>query len=209
MSNELDKRSISRRGALSVISRSVCAAVSLPRPGRAASRVAITLTGLAPAGAEQGASSATFFTKSQMETLAALSESIIPADQHSPGAKAARVDQYIDEIVGTSDNATKKFWIEGLSAVDGIASWHSGKAYVKCSPSQQLEILQELSLGEGHPSTLEERFFVAIKRATVDGYYNSEVGIHEDLQYQGNEALPEFEGCAHKSQFLTGTTHDE
>jgi hypothetical protein len=60
-------------------------------------------------------------------------------------------------------------------------------------------MVRKMSLGEGNPSTLEERFFVAVKRATVDGYYNSEIGIHQDLQYQGNTFLPEFKGCTHAS----------
>jgi hypothetical protein len=46
--------------------------------------------------------------------------------------------------------------------------------------------------------TLEERFFVAVKQSTVDGYYLSDVGIHQELQYQGNAVLAEFPGCTHE-----------
>jgi hypothetical protein len=33
------------------------------------------------------------------------------------------------------------------------------------------------------------------KTATILGYYTSEIGIHQDLHYQGNKMLPEFVGC--------------
>jgi hypothetical protein len=40
-----------------------------------------------------------------------------------------------------------------------------------------------------------ERFFAATKRATVHGYYTSEIGIHQELRYKGNQILAEFVGC--------------
>ena len=41
-----------------------------------------------------------------------------------------------------------------------------------------------------------ETFFVMAKQATIHGYYTSEIGIHKELQYKGNQMLPEFVGCA-------------
>ncbi len=32
---------------------------------------------------------------------------------------------------------------------------------------------------------------------TVDGYYTSKIGIHQDLEYKGNTAISEFPGCTH------------
>ena len=204
MPKKQGKRTISRRGALSVISGSVCAAINLPRSGGAATWIAAPGPGIPRVA---GDARDAVFTKPQMETIAALSEVIIPTDQHSPGAKAARVDQYIQEVVGASDAATKEFWIDGLSAINKLATGQHCTEFTNCNPKQQAEMLQKLSLGEGHPTTLEERFFVAVKHATVDGYYNSEVGIHEDLQYQGNTMLGEFPGCAHQSH-APGRTAD-
>ena len=48
-----------------------------------------------------------------------------------------------------------------------------------------------------NPATLEERFFAALKRMTIEGYYTSAVGIHQDLNYQGNTAMADFPGCSH------------
>jgi hypothetical protein len=57
--------------------------------------------------------------------------------------------------------------------------------------------LAQLSEQEEHPETTQARFFVAAKEATIDGYYTSAIGIHEDLQYQGNSYLLDFDGCNH------------
>jgi hypothetical protein len=35
------------------------------------------------------------------------------------------------------------------------------------------------------PATPTERFFVLAKEATVNGYYTSEIGLMQDLKYQG------------------------
>ena len=40
-----------------------------------------------------------------------------------------------------------------------------------------------------------EAFFAATKRATIHGYYTSEIGIHKELRYKGNQILAEFHGC--------------
>jgi hypothetical protein len=189
------KSVISRREALSVISGSVCSAITLPSAAHSASLLQ-NLPGSTPISGSGKVSGV--FSKAQLETVATISELIIPADEHSPGARAARVDEYINDVVGISDAAHKQFWVEGLAAIDQRAVNQHGKGFTACSADQQEAILQELSQAEGHPSTLEERFFVAIKLASVDGYYNSSVGIHQDLQYQGDDVLAEYPGCTHE-----------
>ena len=54
-----------------------------------------------------------------------------------------------------------------------------------------------ISKNEKSPQSLEERFFRAIKNLTIDGYYTSKIGIHQELQYKGNTYLKEFKGCTH------------
>src|SRR5262245_10322072 len=58
------------------------------------------------------------FNNQQLKTIAALSENIIPTDSHSLGAKAAHVDEFVNEIVSASGQATQKLWLDGLAAVD-------------------------------------------------------------------------------------------
>src|SRR5262245_42133458 len=59
-----------------------------------------------------------FFTAAEMASIAAMSDLIIPADEHSGGAKEANVAAFIDLMVGTSPAEVRKLWREGLAAVD-------------------------------------------------------------------------------------------
>ena len=136
---------------------------------------------------------AKFFNAGQMALIATVSELIIPTDDHSKGAIDAEVPEFIDLMIGESSAETKKLWTDGLAAVDKMASGGFNKA----AKDRQVAILTEISKNEMKPSTLEERFFKAIKNMTIDGYYTSKIGIHDELQYKGNTYLKEFKGCTH------------
>jgi gluconate 2-dehydrogenase gamma chain len=138
-----------------------------------------------------------FLNVEEFDTLAAISEAIIPTDDHSPGARDAGVPLYIDAVLTESEDEQRIFWKQGLAAVNRLAEKSYGRRFSACAASQQEELLLKISANEESPATPEERFFVAAKRATIDGYYTSEIGIHKDLEYQGNAMLEEFEGCAH------------
>jgi hypothetical protein len=61
--------------------------------------------------------------------------------------------------------------------------------------SSLADALARAAAGEANPQTDLERFFVTLKQMTVNGYYSSEIGIHQDLEYQGNTYLAEFPEC--------------
>jgi gluconate 2-dehydrogenase subunit 3-like protein len=138
-----------------------------------------------------------FFTALEMKTIDALSEIIIPADEHSGGARAARVVDYVD-ITVSANHAIQEHWRRGLAALDETCKRRYLKNFVDSSPSQQAALLEELSAGEDAPASLMEEFFVTAKKATVEGYYTSAIGIHNDLEYQGNTVVANFEGCTHQ-----------
>ena len=198
--------SLSRRALLKIVAGSAGAAVSLRdlRGTGTAPEVCASLkagvigveTGSASAVAESPAFSPKFFSSQQVQTLSAISDLIIP-DEHSPGARAARVHEYMDTVVGGSDSKTKQLWTNGLAALDAAANVEHSKIFVECTPAEQVALLERVCKNEDHPETIEEKFFVAVKRATITGYYTSEIGIHEELEYQGNAALLDFPGCQH------------
>ena len=88
-------------------------------------------------------------------------------------------------------------WIAGKITQYGHGVCAQNGADCDCAPDEQVALVEKIAQNEEHPSTPEERFFVAAKRATVDGYYTSAIGIHQDLEYQGNTAVAEFPGCTH------------
>ncbi|MBA2355097.1 MAG: gluconate 2-dehydrogenase subunit 3 family protein [Luteitalea sp.] len=134
-------------------------------------------------------------TAAQYATVDAFSDAIIPTDAHSPGARAARVADYIDLLLSESDEPLRNTWTMGLQALDTAATTKFKAPFVKLTAPQVQQLLTEISVNEAEPKTPVEQFFRTTKDATIRGYYTSEIGIHKDLQYKGNQYLPEFVGC--------------
>ncbi len=141
---------------------------------------------------------AKFFNANQMTLIATISELIIPTDDHSPGAIAAEVPEFTDLMVSESPAENKKLWTDGLAAVNKMSQDKYKATFDKASKEQQVELLTEISKNEMKPQTPEERFFKTIKNMTIDGYYTSKIGIHQELKYKGNTYLKEFKGCTHQ-----------
>lgn len=198
MSEERDHVSrLTRRRALKKIAGTAGAAVAFPILSNGAPAREANSSAAVRAAADVPRYAPNFFHADQLETIASLAEMIIPADEHSPGAREARVHEFIDAMVTESSKARKDLWAGGLEAVDRMAALEYQKKFVECAPNQKMELLKKISENEGHPETPEEHFFAAIKNATIAGYYTSAIGIHRELEYQGNTALGEFEGCGH------------
>jgi hypothetical protein len=138
-----------------------------------------------------------FLTAAQYATVDVIAETIIPADDHSPGARAARVADYIDLLLSESSPDVQKAWLTGLADLDGLARTRGGRPFAEIGPDQALALLTDLSRQEEKPTNTLEQFFKDAKDAAISGYYTSEIGIQKELQYQGNRFLTEFVGCTH------------
>ena len=147
-------------------------------------------------GASAPKSSGKFFTPAQHAYVEELSETIIPADGHSGGAKAAKVADYIDQRLRESrDEEEKAMWQEGMRLVDLMSRHFHGKSFVESSSDQRFEVLKVLSDNYNMRELPEVRFFQALKHMTTQGYYTSKIGIHDELEYKGNRILQEYVGC--------------
>jgi hypothetical protein len=127
-----------------------------------------------------------FFTEEESRLLDQLMEMILPADDHSPGAHEARTNLFADLMVATSSDAVKKQWRDGLQLLREEAA-----------ASSLADALHKAAAGEESPTTDLERFFVPLKHMTVNGYYTSETGIHQEMEYIGNTYLAAFPECTH------------
>ena len=195
-----DKDELTRREAIKSISAGLGVIASLPvlsRPAGAQKMAAHEHSHAGQATAPRKSEPLKFFTEEENRAVVEMSERIIPADDHSPGAKAAGVAAYIDLIVSESTELTKQSWREGLAAINRMSSDKFGKPFAESTADQQIELLRAISKNERSPETVEERFFRTIKYATIDGYYTSEIGIKQELHYKGNAYLKEFTGCTH------------
>jgi hypothetical protein len=188
-----EKQGLNRREALKGIATGIGVGASLPILGQNALAQHEGHGAAKAATAKKAPAKLKFFTAAEFAAVGEISELIIPADERSGGAKAAEVPAFIDLMVSESPQETKDLWRKGLAAMNTKASG----SFVKASKDQQIAMLTEISKNEMKPATLEERFFKAIKNLTIDGYYTSKIGIHDELKYKGNTYLREFKGCTH------------
>lgn len=185
-------RSVSRRTAIKALGASGAAAF-LPWLSEENAQAFATLQ------ATKAPPSLKVFTPPQYAAVETLVEAIIPADERSPGAREARVADYIDLALSESEDTQRQQFLEGLSALEAEATTRNGVALAKMTPAQVETLLTDISRNErpaeGVEPTPVEKFFVTAKNATIHGYYTSEIGIHKELRYKGNQILAEFQGC--------------
>ena len=163
----------------------------------ASAAIAVAVTGLdanALARASQG-NAPLFFTREEFALVDELTELIIPADDHSPGARAAQVASYIDFRLSESfDEQPKTLWREALKLVQQLSQEMHGKSFLDSSQDQRIALLTRISQNEAKPVKPEELFFKELKSRTVRAYYSSKIGIHDEMEYKGNTSLKEFVG---------------
>jgi hypothetical protein len=138
------------------------------------------------AAAETKPYTAQFFTQTEIDLLDRAMEAILPADSHSPGAHDAHVALFADLIVSNSPDDVKSDWRSGLQLLAA-----------ESKTSSLDDWLREAAQNEKSPRSVLDLFFVKLKQMTVEGYYTSKIGIHQELQYQGNTYQKEFKGCTH------------
>ena len=136
----------------------------------------------------------------QNETVLAMIDQIIPATD-TPGAKGARVNEFIDVILTEwATEEERKNFLNGLAGVDEQSNTLFGKNFVDASSPQQIVLLEAMDdasqvIRRRHvrrsTATTEERdpqlrgdFFRIFKGITVHGYYTSEIGFSQELKEQ-------------------------
>ena len=180
---------VSRRAALKAIGTGIGAVAALPWLSDAG------LLAFARIQETNGPPKLKVLSPPQFEALEGLVEAMIPTDDRSPGAKQARVADYVDLLLSENDRELTLQWIGGLAALDAEAMLRFHAPFSRLGADHVDAILQSISHNEKAPRTALEAFFVMAKEATIRGYYTSATGIHEELRYKGNQFLREFVGC--------------
>ena len=177
-------------------SATVLGASLLPLPVVSSELAQAETTPAAPQGKPETKSAARFFTSTQHTLVEELSETIIPADSHSGGAKAAKVADYIEQVLReSSDDNQKSTWREGLRLIDLMSQHYNGKSFVASGSEERIAVLTVLSDNDHMTDLPEVRFFRELKHLTIRAYYTSKIGIHDELEYKGNRMLAQYVGC--------------
>ncbi len=137
------------------------------------------------------------FSAHQRETVAAIAELILP-ETDTPGARAAGVPEFIETVVADwmTDEARERF-VRGLADVDARCRAMLGRAFLEASPAEQAAFLTGLEAEaralRAANSASPPHFFEQVKRYTLHGYYNSEVGMRQELRWH---VIPgRYDGC--------------
>jgi len=134
----------------------------------------------------------------QNATLVTMTDLIIP-ETDTPGAKAVRVNEFIDLILTEwAHDDERKTFLAGLDDVDKRSNAIFEKNFIDVTPAQQEILLRELDqryamdredraahfVRRPHNAQLTGDFFGVVKRMTLYGYYTSEVGFTQELRKQ-------------------------
>jgi gluconate 2-dehydrogenase gamma chain len=185
---------ITRRDALKAVALGAGAVAGAPFLSEAAWAQAAAVRRQAAAAPAKGLQ---FLTPAQHRLVDTVSELIIPADAHSPGARAAKVADFVDLLLAGVTDEEQKLWRDGLAELDAQATARFRRPFAQTTPEEQVAFLTEISSNEANPQTVLERFFQRVKERTIQGYYTSEIGLLKELGYKGNQFISEFVGCTH------------
>ncbi|HEY3386909.1 MAG TPA: gluconate 2-dehydrogenase subunit 3 family protein [Saprospiraceae bacterium] len=128
----------------------------------------------------------TFYSFEEAAFIRELSETMLPRT-HTPGAKDAKVDRYLDTIrplrYTVEENITYK---EQLSIFIEEANAYFGKTFIKAKPEFQLEWLTTIDKAayavlQADPKLPDDKrpFYLSLKEQILSAYFNSEVVAKE------------------------------
>jgi gluconate 2-dehydrogenase gamma chain len=146
-----------------------------------------------------------FFTAHEWATVRVLVDLIIPKDERSGSATDAGVPEFMDflmldlPVTGESDRMRRQTAMRGgLRWLDGESLRRVQKTFVDCTPAERTAVLDDIAWPErarDNPTISNGvAFFNSFRDLTASGFWSSKIGI-EDLQYMGNVANPDWEGC--------------
>lgn len=139
------------------------------------------------------------FSTDNISFLDEVADTILPTTSSSPGAKAAKVGEFMKTMVTDCyEEKDQKIFMEGIGKLNDAADKKYSKSFVKLSPEERKAFLTELDKEardynekkkEGDPN----HYFTLMKQLTLLGYFTSEIGATKALRYV---AVPgRWEGC--------------
>ncbi len=135
----------------------------------------------------------------QRRLAAVLSDLIIPADGHSPGASAVGVVDFIDEWVSAPypmQQRDRPVVLEGFAWLDAQGARRGATGFAELDAGTQSAICDSICDATRATAELREaaRFFALYRDLTASAFYSSPEG-RKDLGYIGNVPLTSFDGA--------------
>jgi len=163
-----------------------------------------TVTGPALTGVMSGCTSKVklnwepkFLSIDEVALVEAASSRILPSGS-SPGAADAGVSEFIDEMLNEFyPFEDQQLFRSGLAVLEAQSQTLYEKDFLKSSGSEQDQVLWKLAeiarQEMSDASSASKPFFLMIKELTVLGFFTSEVGATQVLQY--DDVPGGYQGC--------------
>lgn len=115
-------------------------------------------------------------TPEQTALLAEIADVIIPTTD-TPGAKAAGVEAFIIRVLrDCHELAEQESFYAGLSKIDDAGRQAHGKAFAELAPDQKNALIRTTA-------EQDKAFFKRLREFVVTGYFISEIGATQALEY--------------------------
>jgi gluconate 2-dehydrogenase gamma chain len=104
--------------------------------------------------------------------LEALLETLIPADEHGPGAREARVLRYIDGALAAELQGELGFYEQGIDAAEEWARTRHGHGFAELESADRKEVLKEIQDGTAEGFTPSgPAFFMGLRELALQGMF--------------------------------------
>jgi len=130
-----------------------------------------------------------YFSQENITLLDEIGETIIPATTTSPGAKAARVGEFMKVYVTDCYTAEQQsmFW-EGINKIRKLSKNKYGNEFSKLAVSQKQDVLRSLeneakNIKKSNKESSATQFYPMIKGLVVFGFFSSKPGATKALRY--------------------------
>jgi hypothetical protein len=124
-----------------------------------------------------------FLNVNQNESLAALSESILP------GSDKAHVNRFIDLLLSVDTEEDQAKFVASLASMDSAAQKAFGRGFHLLAASERSQILTSVSTQEPHQEDFDN-----LREWITVAYYSSEEGMRE-LGWTGKHAFGSLPPC--------------
>lgn len=139
------------------------------------------------------------FSPNTVALLDEVGETILPTTAASPGAKEARIGEFMKAIVTDCyEEKDQHVFMDGIGKLNEASNKKFDKNFIKLESQEKHDLLVELDKeAKDYKASKKkedpEHYFTMMKQLTLWGYFTSEVGSKKALRYL---PLPgKYEGC--------------
>ncbi len=175
-------------------------------PGEISRRAVIASAAIVPVAALTAAAQTptppSALSASQLRTLAAFVDRIIPKDELGPSASECDVPVYINRTLGDYLAGEKPAFIEGLEATDALARRTQNAGFADLTPAQQDALLTSMENGSAEGFANSPAFFNRARRLALEGMFG-------DPYYGGNKNFAGWDLIKYPGPRLATTADDQ